>query len=98
MSYGEPIDKLAEANKQIVNLQQYLREANEEKEKLNKIIDELREQKVDLQDQANRNKQLLIDVCEYFTSAKDKDMNESELENWVVQVGSKLNIALSNYK
>ena len=69
-----------------------------EEEKLNKIIDELREQKVDLQNQVSRNKQLLIDVCEYFTSAEDKDMNDSELENWIVQVGLKLNLAVNNYK
>ena len=69
-----------------------------EEEKLNKIIDELREQKVDLQNQVSRNKQLLIDVCEYFTSAEDKDMSDSELESWIVQVGNKLNLAVTNYK
>ena len=51
-----------------------------------------------LKEAADENKQNLIEVCEYFGSAVDKDMTEKEMEKYLVTIANLLNKAITNYK
>jgi chromosome segregation ATPase len=58
------------------------------------IIDRVKE----METKYKQNKDLLVDVCEYFSSAEDAEMDKYDLENYIEQIGYKLGLAINNYK